>query len=265
MQFEGIDIDNAQTFGMSLAGHSVRADGVSVTNTEGALSAGVIVRQTSTTALDDFGASVVSLSELLNLELVGNDAEGLVVIGAALLDRTAEKDGEAIQTGAGLVVRGGRIADNGGGGAWFFDSVIRLESVTLEDNAGVGVWLAGVDADVAEVVVSGTELREIGGRIGRLEIGDGVVVDNSERFSTVADANITLTTVEVKGSARYGVLLAGDRFPVPGVMRDMTVVDNASADYVYAGDGAESVDGLDADTASRLESAEVPEPDLDRR
>lgn len=129
-----------------------------------------------------------------------------------------------------------------------------LRDLDVSGNRGVGVWLGGVSAQLSGLRISNTGSLDLPGRDGTVASGDGLVVENSERFDAHRDATIAVESTSVTGSARYGLLMIGDRWELRGEIDTETVgacIDNGSSDIAKLGGGLPTSEG------GTLESTEI--------
>lgn len=211
-------------FGLDLAGHAVRLDGVSVRDIGGAA---VAVTRRSELPVDVPGGDVVALSELRGVSVDGTGGGGLSVTGAALIcgvggdpDAPCSVPAEGVEQrvavpvslGRHLVVSGGIIRETGGIGVTLFDSVVTMERVSLEGIQGIGIWSYGSRIALRSNDIRDIRFHNLRGRFDQVDVADGMIVEGRD---TPLAQSAEIRSNIVIGARRVGMLLVVDRVELP--------------------------------------------------
>jgi hypothetical protein len=88
------------------------------------------------------------------------------------------------------------------------------------------------------------------------------VIENSERFELQRDAEVVLESTTVTSSARYGLLMIGDRYELRGELDPATAascVENGVIDVAILGGGLRTTAGVAAEGVGVAEdTAPIP-------
>lgn len=229
LELRGVNAEANQDFAIRAADHAIAIRGGRVHSTLGAASQAVRLVQRTSLPIHLPGASVAAFSEISDLLVEDNAGTGMSAYRVALFCRD---NGEgpacsrpldprgAMETrlfpGARVLIDGVRVASNRLRGVSLIDSVASVSNAVIDGNLGAGIWSTGAIATLTDNQITNTLMAELPGRDGPINVGDGLVLEGSERWLRYSADALTINGNQIRGSARAGLLVIRDQQPIEG-------------------------------------------------